>query len=92
MLTHQSDNEHKILLYQCRNCNYQENAVAEPGMAPRVYKNDLVTVSRYVARRGRLHLGCTSNPSEQAGETRDLETDPTLQRSSIQCPQCGNEG
>ena len=46
MLTHQSDNEHKILLYQCRNCNYQENAVAEPGMAPRVYRNDLVTVSR----------------------------------------------
>lgn len=30
--------------------------------------------------------------SEQAGETKDLETDPTLQRSPIQCPQCFKSG
>src|SRR5689334_3787589 len=44
----QSDNNAKVLLYQCRNCPYTENAVPEPGFAPCVYKNDLVTVSRYV--------------------------------------------
>ena len=29
---------------------------------------------------------------EQAGETKDLETDPTLQRSNIQCPVCFKNG
>lgn len=30
---------------------------------------------------------------EQPGETKDLETDPTLQRNnSIQCPKCHNQG
>jgi len=42
----QSDNNSKILFYQCRNCNYSENAVAEEGWAPCVYKNDLLTVAR----------------------------------------------
>jgi DNA-directed RNA polymerase II subunit RPB9 len=71
----QSDNNSKVLLYQCRNCAYAENAVEEPGMAACVYKNDLLTVAR-----------------EQAGETKDLETDPTLQRSSIECPNCHQHG
>ncbi|ORX35700.1 hypothetical protein BD324DRAFT_631301 [Kockovaella imperatae] len=75
LLYPKSDNNSKILLYQCRNCNYSENAVPEPGMAPCVYKHDLLTVAR-----------------EQAGETKDLETDPTLQRSDIQCPRCFNNG
>lgn len=29
---------------------------------------------------------------EQPGETKDLETDPTLQRSPIQCSHCGQHG
>lgn len=32
------------------------------------------------------------SPREQAGETKDLETDPTLQRSPIQCPVCFKSG
>ncbi|KAK4688510.1 DNA-directed RNA polymerase II subunit RPB9, partial [Tremellales sp. Uapishka_1] len=75
LLYPKSDNNAKILLYACRNCNYTENATADFGSAPCVYKNDLLTVAR-----------------EQAGETKDLDTDPTLQRSDIQCPQCGQHG
>lgn len=44
----QSDNNSKVLLYQCRNCNYSENAVAEDNWAPCVYKNDLLTVAMWV--------------------------------------------
>ncbi|KAK8864606.1 hypothetical protein IAR55_001856 [Kwoniella newhampshirensis] len=73
LLYPKSDNNAKVLLYQCRNCNYAENATSEPGMAPCVYKNDLLTVAR-----------------EQKGQTKDLETDPTLQRSDIECPRCQN--
>ncbi|WVQ79927.1 hypothetical protein IAT38_002028 [Cryptococcus sp. DSM 104549] len=71
LLYPKSDNNAKVLLYQCRNCNYTENATIEPGMAGCVYKNDLLTVAR-----------------EQPGETKDLDTDPTLQRSEIECPAC----
>ncbi|WOO80669.1 DNA-directed RNA polymerase II subunit RPB9 [Vanrija pseudolonga] len=75
LLYPRSDNNSKVLLYQCRNCNYSENAVAEDNWAPCVYKNDLLTVAM-----------------EQAGETKDLETDPTLQRKAIPCPKCHHEG
>ncbi|RSH88932.1 DNA-directed RNA polymerase II core subunit rpb9 [Saitozyma podzolica] len=75
LLYPKSDNNSKVLLYQCRNCAYAENAIEEPGLAACVYKNDLLTVAR-----------------EQAGETKDLETDPTLQRSNIECPNCHQHG
>ncbi|ODO06212.1 DNA-directed RNA polymerase II subunit RPB9 [Cryptococcus wingfieldii CBS 7118] len=75
LLYPKSDNNAKVLLYQCRNCNYTENATIEPGMAGRVYKHDLLTVAR-----------------EQPGETKDLDTDPALQRSSIECPACHHHG
>lgn len=29
---------------------------------------------------------------EQPGETKDLDTDPTLQRSDIECPACHHHG
>ena len=91
----QSDNNSKILLYQCRNCAYAENASSDPGMAPCVYRNDLLTVARSVAlsQTGRdpLLIRCAAH-REQAGETKDLETDPTLQRSNIQCPVCFKNG
>ncbi|OXG29744.1 DNA-directed RNA polymerase II subunit RPB9 [Cryptococcus neoformans Ze90-1] len=75
LLYPKSDNNAKVLLYQCRNCNYTENAAIEPGMAGCVYKHDLLTVAR-----------------EQPGETKDLDTDPTLQRSDIECPACHHHG
>ncbi|BEJ13816.1 hypothetical protein CspHIS471_0309900 [Cutaneotrichosporon sp. HIS471] len=75
LLYPRSDNLNKVLLYQCRNCQYAENATSEPGWAPCVYKNDLLTVAL-----------------EQAGQTQDLETDPTLQRSQIECPKCHKNG
>lgn len=34
----------------------------------------------------------TTTHREQAGETKDLETDPTLQRKAIPCPKCHHEG
>ncbi|EIW70563.1 DNA-directed RNA polymerase II subunit RPB9 [Tremella mesenterica] len=75
LLYPRSDNNAHVLLYMCRNCQYTENAIPEPGFAPCVYKNDLLTVAR-----------------EQAGEIRDLDNDPTLQRSNIQCPHCQKNG
>ena len=63
-------------------------------MAPCVYKNDLLTVARFVRHTLGLRNsdGTEGLDREQAGETKDLETDPTLQRSNIQCPVCFKNG
>jgi DNA-directed RNA polymerase subunit M/transcription elongation factor TFIIS len=101
----QADVHRKVLLRACRNCEYEEDATA--GL---VYRNDLLTISKYVARRpaeaapcswgigARLLTGLlialTLVPRarrEQPGETQDLDTDPTLPRSSIPCPHCGQD-
>lgn len=60
-------------------------------MAPCVYKNDLLTVARYVYTHPSGVITMLMR-REQAGETKDLETDPTLQRSNIECPKCGKSG
>ncbi|EOR04185.1 DNA-directed RNA polymerase II subunit RPB9 [Wallemia ichthyophaga EXF-994] len=60
------DRERRVLLFACRNCNFEEAAVEA-----RVYRNDLMTQSK-----------------EEAGVTQDLGKDPTLPRTSIECPKC----
>lgn len=88
----QSDNNSKVLLYSCRNCNFSVNAKPEENMAPCVYKNDLLTVARWVPLWSLCRDAELTISREQPGETKDLETDPTLQRSNIQCPKCQNHG
>lgn len=66
ILHSQEDRERRVLLFACRNCNFEEAAVEA-----RVYRNDLMTQSK-----------------EEAGVTQDLGKDPTLPRTSIECPKC----
>ncbi|TIA91059.1 hypothetical protein E3P99_01219 [Wallemia hederae] len=62
----QEDRERRVLLFACRNCNFEEGAIEA-----RVYRNDLMRQSK-----------------EEAGVTQDLGRDPTLPRTSIECPKC----
>ncbi|GAA5821153.1 hypothetical protein JCM10212_004194 [Sporobolomyces blumeae] len=64
LLYPKEDKVHKVLMYSCRNCQYQEETVN-----PCVYRHDLIVTAK-----------------ENAGVTQDLNTDPTLPRSNIECP------
>ncbi|KPV72898.1 uncharacterized protein RHOBADRAFT_66880 [Rhodotorula graminis WP1] len=68
LLYPKEDKVHHVLLYSCRNCQYQEET-----HNPCVYKHDLIVAAK-----------------ETAGVTQDLDTDPTLPRSNIECPRCHN--
>ncbi|KAI9639315.1 uncharacterized protein MKK02DRAFT_39612 [Dioszegia hungarica] len=73
LLYPKSDNNSKVLLYSCRNCLYSENAVVNP-------QEDAACVYRN---------DLLTREREQAGQTKDLETDPTLLRSTaVVCPVC----
>ncbi|GAA5839887.1 hypothetical protein JCM3766R1_004712 [Sporobolomyces carnicolor] len=68
LLYPKEDKVHKVLLYSCRNCHYQEETINAC-----VYRHDLIVTAK-----------------ENAGVTQDLDTDPTLPRSNIECPKCGH--
>ena len=75
LLYPKADPQRRIMVYACRICEYDEI-----GENKCVYRNDLLTVTKYVLRNSAfLPLSvCFLARREQKGVTTDLGTDPTL--------------
>lgn len=74
----QADPARRILVYACRICQYDEI-----GENMCVYRNDLVTVTKWVVQLIGFVLLTDPVCREQAGVTIDLGHDPTLVRLAI---------
>lgn len=77
LLYPKADQQRRIMVYACRICQYDEI-----GDNSCVYKNDLLTVTKWVARPIAFPVEL-KKPREQVGVTTDLGSDPTLVRFSI---------
>ncbi|KAJ6466930.1 hypothetical protein C8R45DRAFT_480735 [Mycena sanguinolenta] len=84
LLYPKADQQRRIMVYACRICTYDELVENKC-----VYRNDLLTVTKYVCQFSSLRW--PTSLREQVGVTTDLGSDPTLAHSNIPCPKCGHE-